>query len=134
MLIAEPVLPSRAIALWAVLFSAVSMVVSLFATMVFLIRLPPGAFAETRRTRPRSIPGLIARVLTNLAGWVLILVGVVLSIPGVPGQGLLTILLGLLLVDFPGRTRLLRRILTRPAIRRTIDRLRIRFKRPPFTW
>ena len=63
----------------------------------------------------------------------LVAVGIALSVPGVPGQGVLTILAGLTLIDFPGRHPLVRSIIGRPAILAALNRLRARFKRPPLT-
>ena len=57
--------------------------------------------------------------------------GVVLSIPGVPGQGLLTLFAGLLLLDLPGKRRVELGVLRRPLIHRAVDALRTRFGRPP---
>src|SRR5688500_15441194 len=42
----------------------------------------------------------------NLAGVILIVLGVMMSLPGIPGPGLVTILFGVMLVDFPGKRRL----------------------------
>ena len=70
-------------------------------------------------------------VLKNLVGWVLIVIGLILILPGVPGQGLLTILMGLLFADFPGKHRLERAILARPRVLGRINALRARFGRPP---
>lgn len=67
----------------------------------------------------------------NLCGVGLVIAGIVLSLPGVPGQGILTILLGLMLVDFPGRRKLEQRLVRWPRVRRSIDRLRVRFGRQP---
>ena len=67
----------------------------------------------------------------NLLGVVLVLLGIVLSLPGVPGQGLLTVLLGIMLLDFPGIRRLEQKLLTRPTIINAITRLRQRFGKPP---
>jgi UPF0716 family protein affecting phage T7 exclusion len=67
----------------------------------------------------------------NLLGAVLVVVGIVLSLPGVPGQGLLTVLVGVLLLDVPGKRRLELAIVRRPAVLRTINRLRRRFGRKP---
>src|SRR5437773_1877177 len=39
------------------------------------------------------------RVLRNLIGVALVVAGVILAVPGVPGQGLLTILIGLMCLD-----------------------------------
>lgn len=71
------------------------------------------------------------RVLRNAAGVVLVAVGAVLSIPGVPGQGVLTILVGLFLVDFPRRQQLERALARRPAVLESLNRLRARFARAP---
>jgi hypothetical protein len=43
----------------------------------------------------------------------------------------LTILLGLMLVDIPGKRRVELVLVRRPAIRRTIDRLRARYGKEP---
>jgi hypothetical protein len=67
----------------------------------------------------------------NAAGLGLVVFGLLLSLPGIPGQGLLTILLGLILLDFPGKRRLERWILRRPGILERVNRLRHRFGRPP---
>lgn len=70
-------------------------------------------------------------VVKNVLGAFLVLLGVVMSLPGVPGQGVLTILLGVMLLDFPGKHRLERKIVSRPRVRLAINRLRARFGRPP---
>jgi hypothetical protein len=61
----------------------------------------------------------------------LVALGIVLSLPGVPGQGLLTVLLGVMLLDFPGKSRLEQKLLSRPSIVNAINKLRARFKKPP---
>jgi hypothetical protein len=73
----------------------------------------------------------IRRVGRNVGGVVLILVGAALSLPGVPGQGLLTVLVGVLLVDFPRRQRLERALVGRRGVLPALNRLRARFGRPP---
>jgi hypothetical protein len=101
-------------------------VASLAIVLKVVLALPPDYF-ETARPRP-SWPRRLAR---NAAGVVLIVVGAVLSIPGVPGQGLLTMLAGAFLVDFPGRQRLERVLLRRPGVLPALNRLRTRFGRAP---
>lgn len=76
----------------------------------------------------------IGLILKNLLGGMLVALGVLLSLPGVPGPGILTILIGLMLLDFPGKRRLERWLISRPTILRTINRLRRRCRRPPFQW
>ena len=67
----------------------------------------------------------------NLAGVILIVLGVVMSLPGIPGPGLVTILFGVMLVDFPGRRWLEYKIVSRPAVQKTINNLRKRFGKKP---
>jgi hypothetical protein len=67
----------------------------------------------------------------NLAGVILIVLGVVMSLPGIPGPGLVTILFGVMLVDFPGRRRLEHTIVSRPTVQKTINNLRKRFGKKP---
>ena len=111
-------------------------VVSLAVTVFVLLRLPADYFARDRRELPRPGRASVGRVLgligKNLAGWLLIALGIVLSVPGVPGQGLLTILMGVMLCDFPGKFRLERWIVRRGPVRRGVDAVRKRFGRPPF--
>jgi len=123
-------LTSRTVLLLA-LVSLGSLVISAGATLLVLVRLPADYFSQERRERPRV--GLLVFVAKNIAGWILIAVGIVLSIPGVPGQGLLTILLGVMLADFPGKYRLERWIVRRGPVWRGANAARARFGRPPFT-
>jgi hypothetical protein len=73
----------------------------------------------------------LAHVGKNLAGAVLVLLGLIMALPGVPGQGILTMIIGLTLVDFPGKVELERRLVSKPLVRRQLNALRARFKRPP---
>ena len=57
--------------------------------------------------------------------------GILLSLPGVPGQGVLTILLGIMLSDFPGKVRLERKIVSYPKVLQALNKLRERFAKPP---
>jgi archaellum biogenesis protein FlaJ (TadC family) len=98
-----------------------------------LVKLPKDHFKSDKSKRVTGSNATV-RVLKiigkNLAGVLLIALGVGLSVPGVPGQGLLTILLGVMLVDFPGKDRLEQKLLSRPGIINTINRLRGRFGKP----
>ena len=84
----------------------------------------PGGRAEVRRH-------VVAKVARNAAGGLLILLGLVMALPGIPGQGVLTMIVGLTLIDFPGKQGLERRLIGRPHILRAINRVRARFGRDP---
>ena len=53
------------------------------------------------------------------------------SLPGVPGQGLLTIFMGVMLIDFPGKHRFERWLVSRRVILAAANRLRAKAGRPP---
>jgi len=50
-----------------------------------------------------------------------------------PGQGILTMLIGISLVDFPGKRQLERKLIGQPAVLNTINKVREKFGRPPLT-
>jgi hypothetical protein len=85
-----------------------------------------GAFLATHHTAVR----IVAHIGKNVAGVVLLLLGVIMALPGVPGQGILTMIIGLTLIDFPGKLNLERRLVGRPFVLRKLNALRHRFKRP----
>jgi hypothetical protein len=118
---------SLALGVWAL-----ATVFSLLLVAAVIVRLPATYFASMRRPpAPTSLAGHLRRIVRNVGGLVLIAVGLVLSVPGVPGQGLLTILVGVMMVDFPGRRRVGRWIVTRPGVLPAMNRLRQRFGAPP---
>ena len=104
-------------------------------TAVALVRLPDDYFVAERQPLPlEGRPAWMrigARAFRNVIGAILVLLGIVLSLPGVPGQGVLTILLGLMLLDLPGKRRLEQALVRRRAVHRAINKLRRRFDRPP---
>jgi len=100
-----------------------------------LVKLPATYFCDGR---PRDlwverhpIIRWTGRVLKNVLGVTALFLGVILSLPGIPGPGVLVILLGITLVDFPGKRRLERWLVTRPKVLSTVNRLRQRYGRPP---
>jgi len=70
-------------------------------------------------------------VAKNVFGIFLIVLGIILSLPGVPGQGFLTILLGLIMLDIPGKRPIEARIIKRPSILSAINKFRAKYNKPP---
>jgi len=109
--------------------------VSLLVIGVLLVNLPATYFLDSHNRDLWIDHHPVIRwtgiLLKNGLGYALILIGMLLSLPGVPGQGLLTILLGLVLLDFPGKRRLERWILRRPRLLVRVNGLRARFGREP---
>src|SRR6266478_4646716 len=124
----------QSVLLTAAIFLA-TFLLSLAIVTFILVKLPPDHFQRTTKRkfldhRQRWVR-FTATIGKNVLGIILVLLGIVLSIPGVPGQGILTILLGIMLLDFPGKRRLEEAILSRPKVREAINRLRHRFGKPP---
>jgi hypothetical protein len=114
--------------------SIVMFVATLAIVPVLLLRLPADYFSHARRQRPHLStrhPVIRALLLTlkNLLGVVLIAGGVAMLV--LPGQGIITILIGITLMNFPGKYRLERWLIERPLVLRGINWLRRRYDVPP---
>jgi hypothetical protein len=126
----------RSVLLGALLFLA-TFSINLAIVSFVLVKIPanyfskdhPRAFLSDRPPVIRYL-GIVGK---NLLGALLVALGIVLSVPGVPGQGILTILLGIMLLDFPGRRSLEYRLVSRSSVFRTINKLRHRFGKPDLT-
>jgi len=122
-----------------VLIGAAIFVVSFFANLgivsLILVKIPADHFSKSRKTKfwagPRPWLHAAKVIGKNIGGLLLVALGIVLSLPGVPGQGLLTVLLGIMLLDFPGRHRLEQKLLSKPSILNSINKLRKRFGKKP---
>ena len=112
-----------------------SLVFSFLCIGIVMVKIPENYFSS--HYQQDFMPGSRwfvrwgAVILKNLFGVFLICLGVVLSLPGVPGQGILTILLGLIMLDIPGKRPLEAQIIKRPAVLSAINDLRARYNKPP---
>lgn len=120
--------------LLGVLIFIVTFSISLAIVSVIMVKIPADYFKEDR---PRDLwagrhPAvrLLGVVGKNILGVLLVVLGILMSIPGVPGQGILTILLGIMLLDFPGKRRLEYKLVSRPQVLKTINKLRHKFGKP----
>ena len=119
---------------WLGLLSIVTFAGSLIVIPVLIARLPADYFtAEGRRRRQAQrqhpvlrIAGLLAK---NLFGVIFVLAGIAMLV--LPGQGILTMIVGLSLMNFPGKPGLERRILTARRLRRAVNWIRAKAHRPP---
>ena len=119
--------------LFVITFSVTSLVFSIVGCAALITFLPPDYFTETNQghTIKNPILRFFLSVLKNLVGGLLIVVGALLAVPGIPGQGLLTILAGLIISDFPGKKRLARKIIRIRAVFLAANKIRQQFNRPP---
>jgi len=121
--------------LWGAIFVAVSFVVSSALVTIILVNLPRGYFLDRPARQlwvdQHPVVRVALRGLKNLAGVCLIVAGLGLSLPGIPGPGALTILAGIILLDFPGKQRFLRSVVSRPRVFAVINHIRRSFDKRP---
>jgi hypothetical protein len=124
----------RALLVWLAVSVTITAVTTILTAWV-LIRMPADYFSEHR---PREfwpdrhvVVRWAGRVVKNLLGVSLVAAGIVMVLPGVPGPGLLTIVFGIMLLDFPGKRRLERWMICQPVVRDGINRLRRRYGKSP---
>ncbi len=107
--------------------SVITFVGTLILVPVLVVRLPATYFAHPgRRRQPWLTVNPILRILLlvgkNLFGILLVCAGILMLV--LPGQGILTILIGLTLIDFPGKFTFERWLVTRPAVLKSVNWLR----------
>lgn len=116
----------NALLLWMAGLSAVMFVASVVAVPWMLVRIPPRYFMTRRHAHPwRDRHPLVRAALfaaKNTLGATLVAVGILLLV--LPGQGILTILAGLVLLDLPGKHRVLLWTISRPAVLNSINWIR----------
>lgn len=123
-----PTIPRELLAS-AVLVSAVLFFSTLLLLPWLVTRLPVDYFVKPLDRRARLFPSLpwlgwAVRIAKNLVGLVLLLAGVAMLF--LPGQGVLTIVVALVLLEFPGKRRLERRLVRKPRVLAALNRLRAR--------
>ena len=115
---------------WLYLLATVSIIILLLSVLLvplLVARIPEDYFIAPIRpskTQPFSWYRYIRLIVRNIVGTLLLLAGIAMLL--LPGQGILTILAGLFMVDFPGKYKLERYIVCKPAILNSINWIRRR--------
>ena len=124
---------SKAVLFWVSIGSGIALLLSAIAILFVIVQLPADyLFNDQRKTWLDMQPApvrTVLRVVKNGLGVVLLVLGVIMLI--LPGQGILSIMLGLSLVDFSGRRSTLCRLIRRPKVIQSMNRIRMKFNRPP---
>jgi len=124
-----------AILKWSALASILTFIGSLIIIPWIIIRLPSDFFI-TRKTIWNSAkqhhPALLITLLIikNSIGMLLLAAGIIMLL--MPGQGLLTIAIGLGLINFPRKHIFLSRIVQCPSVLKTLNWIRKKYHHPPF--
>jgi hypothetical protein len=117
------------------LASIIGFIGSLIAIPLILVRLPADYF-DTRTPRHwmkdhHPVLRLLGVVVKNVVGVVFVLAGFAMLF--LPGQGLLTILIGVSLMDFPKKRALEAKMVGQPTLLGVINAMRHKFDKPPLT-
>lgn len=108
---------------------------SLIAIPFILVRLPTDFF-DTRIPRRwmenhHPVLRLFGHIAKNVIGAIFLFAGFLMLF--LPGQGILTMLIGVTMLDFPGKRKLEARMIGQPAVLNTINNMRRKFGKPPLT-
>jgi len=113
--------------------SLVFFVGSLIAIPIILVRLPADFF-DIRVPRPwmkdhHPVLRLIGHIVKNAVGAIFLFAGFLMLF--LPGQGILTMLIGVSMLDFPGKRKLEAKMIGQPAVLHAINGMRQKFGKPP---
>ena len=110
-----------------------SIVISALIAGIVMVKIPANYFSPNYQQKFLPDASWFTRwgavIIKNIIGLVLIAAGIVMLIG--PGQGVLTILIGLIMMDIPGKRPLEARIIQRPAVLSAVNALRARWNKPP---
>ena len=119
--------------IWFAVSSVFMFVGTLIAIPIILMRLPADYF-DVRTPRPwmenhHPILRVIGHVVKNVVGAIFLFAGFLMLF--LPGQGVLTMLIGLSLIEFPGKRRVEAKIVGQSTVLSTINAMRAKFDKPP---
>ncbi len=108
---------------------------SLIAIPYILVRLPADYF-DVRVPRPwmqnhHPVLRLVGHVVKNAVGAIFLFAGFLMLF--LPGQGILTMLIGVSMLDFPGKRKVEARMIGQPTVLSVINGMRQKFGKPPLT-
>lgn len=119
---------------WLSIISLITFVGSLLA-LPWLVGIIPEDYFSHQHRKPADlkqrhpVPRIILLLGKNLLGLALLCGGILMLF--LPGQGLLTMAVGLLLMDYPGKYALERKVVSRPSILKGMNWLRAKGGHPP---
>jgi len=119
---------------WIGILSMATLVGTLIVIPIFVVHIPANYFRRERQNldscfhAKHPITCLIGFVLKNLLGIIFVLAGFAMLL--LPGQGFITILIGVMLLNFPGKFALERRVVQQPAVLRAMNWMRAKANQP----
>ena len=108
--------------------------ISILGISWFIAQIPEDYFLRSKRQpskwrEQKPILRFVVMFGKNLIGLSLIIGGLLMLF--LPGQGLLTVVTGLLLVNYPGKYKLEQKLSSMPSIFRALNWIRLKANKPP---
>ena len=108
--------------------SIIALILSPLIINLILIRLPQDYFIKAKDDlKPTNY---ILQFIKNLFGTILIIIGLAMFV--LPGQGLITFIIGMSLVRFPGKRKLQMKIVKNHSVQKSLNWFRFKSKKTPF--
>ena len=117
---------------WLGTLSFIIFIFSLLTIKWLVALIPSDYFIKKNNSEFRSnypIFWLVSIIIKNLVGYILIFGGILMLV--LPGQGLFTIFVGLMLSNYPGKFYIERKFIAIPSVLRAINWLRKKSNPPP---
>ena len=121
---------------WLALLSLFTFILSLISLPYIIRRIPSDYFLKLSKEQPKvkgyDIKSVLIILFRNIFGFCLLLAGVAMLF--LPGQGLITIFVALILMDFPGKMRVVAYLIRRKSVQKSIDWVRRKTQKKPIKW
>ncbi|MEC5129248.1 hypothetical protein VSU19_20980 [Verrucomicrobiales bacterium BCK34] len=119
---------------WVGAISLATVIVSFVAVPIVIRRMPYDYFLEDSEAAEQlreqhPVLRVLFLILKNLIGGILVVGGLIMFLT--PGQGVLTLLIGLLLMDFPGKRGLEIRLMKLKPVKKAVDWIRSKGEKRP---
>lgn len=119
--------------IWLTVLSMVFFLGTLIAIPFILVRLPADYF-DVRVPRPwmkdhHPVLRLVGHIVKNAVGAIFLFAGFLMLF--LPGQGVLTMLIGISMLDFPGKRKVEAKLIGQPTVLSVVNSMRQQFNKPP---
>ena len=118
---------------WGLTFTLITIIASYALIVLGMVKIPADYFSSSYVKKANKKQHFSLRwsalIIKNLVGFLLIVAGVIMIFT--PGPGVPTILLGLIMMDIPGKRPLEARLIQRPMVLSAVNELRARYNKPP---
>ena len=114
-------------------FTVITIIASYGLIVIGMVKIPADYFSSTYVKEINLDNHFSIRwaafIIKNFIGFLLVIAGIIMIFT--PGPGVPTILLGLIMMDIPGKRPLEARLIQRPMVLSAVNDLRARYNKPP---